>query len=362
MRYQKIKKKIKIFFSSKNYWLKLITCHSIFFTIPNFVYSQACLSFDNELKNGIACVASYKNILYAGGGFDKKSGSNSNYIAKWAQSKWVPLEQEIDGPVSSMIVFNSELFIVSNFTKTGSFNSSYISKWNGNQWSVVGNKDDTINGEIYSIIVHKDKLIIGGNFTGIGAKPISYIACWDGNSWTSIGGKINGPVQKISSFKNDLYVVTRADSLGQGIYSTIFLLENNLWKTHGSLNSVKFVEITSLQVYDNGLFVGGQTSSGNKNLSCHNLVKWNSAEMECYDFSNTGNGVLDIFLHNNKLFIACYFLPPLSKNPEFKIIAWDGVKQIADNKINVFYDEIKKIFVFENKLYLIKGGCVCALD
>ena len=62
-----------------------------------------------------------------------------------------------------------------DFTIVGGMSANYIASWNGSSWSPLGSG---MNGPVDALMVYNDNLLVGGEFTSAGGKVSTYIAQW----------------------------------------------------------------------------------------------------------------------------------------------------------------------------------------
>lgn len=81
-----------------------------------------------------------------------------------------PLQQGLDGPVTSVYCKGSDVYVGGHFIAPINSNISqytgHVALWNGNQWSPLPWKG--FNGPVYSIISHSDSVLFGGQFDSTG--------------------------------------------------------------------------------------------------------------------------------------------------------------------------------------------------
>jgi hypothetical protein len=81
-----------------------------------------------------------------------------------------PLQQGLDGPVTSVYCKESIVYVGGHFTAPINSNVSeytgHVALWNENQWSPLPWKG--FNGPVYSIISHSESILFGGQFDSTG--------------------------------------------------------------------------------------------------------------------------------------------------------------------------------------------------
>ncbi len=135
---------------------------------------------DLALKNGIIqqMVFDRQNRLIVGGSFTEIAGVEANRIARWDGSRWMPLGNGFDGPVTAM-VFD-----------------------------------------------HQDHLVAGGSFLTADNRQASSVARWDGDSWSSFGSGLSDPYNPNDPFQKDSDNAVKIHSLAAGDTGSIFVTGN----------------------------------------------------------------------------------------------------------------------------------------
>lgn len=198
-----------------------------------------------------------------------------------------------------------------------------------NQWEVYG---EGINGPVNAMIVFQDELFVGGQFTSAGGVSVNNIAKWDGLKFESVGEGITGIIYAMVIFNDELYAA--------GNFNSFY----NIRKWNGSSWSKTFVTsnyptILSLATFNNKLYLGGKV-----------LEEW--------DGINQPPLVTDPF-ENRKIYSLCVFDSKLYIGGVLKASSGFGSPNLealnANGLTNSFtFDDlgVTALFVFANKLFI----------
>ena len=121
----------------------------------------------------------------------------------------------------------------------------------GQNWNALG---DGVDGPVNCLVVYKNQLYVGGMFTTAGGAPASNIARWDGEAWFPLASGTNGAVRTLFVHDGQLYVggdFTSCDGLA---CSFVARWDGIGWSSFGSgLNGPVF----SMTEYRRALYIGG---------------------------------------------------------------------------------------------------------
>lgn len=267
-----------------------------------------------------------------------------------SQNDWSPLQNGTNGGVYDLIVFNNELYAAGQFSVVGGMVRPNIAKWNGTAWSTVGGTSAILNYPVTKMIIYNNELYILGGFTTAGTTTISGgIAKWNGSTWVSVNFPLISPVCGYGDavvYNNELYVLTSSGmpsiykyngttwtqiaqgSIGGG-YRTLCVYNNELyasgnftttlplppgnnsgiskwngttWTDVGGLVVSPPIEVWSMEVHNNELYVGGDfnTIGG---ISATNIAKYNGSN---WSVANTGAAFLapvdELLSYNGNLY------------------------------------------------------------
>jgi hypothetical protein len=139
-----------------------------FYTYKNYadVYMNAFCVFDSNLYLG-------GNFLYYNLYFNSKKDTIVNNIAMWNGHKWSPLGKGVNGTIYALASYNNMLIAGGDFDSAGGVPVNNIAAWNGTSWSAFGNG---FNGPIYTLAVFDSNLYAGGDFSSPGNGIVEYIS------------------------------------------------------------------------------------------------------------------------------------------------------------------------------------------
>lgn len=151
------------------------------------------------IANGtVFALCTYNGSLYAGGSFTIAGGITTGGLARWNGTAWSAVGGSFSGTVLALAVYNNELYIGGQF-------GGAITKFNGTSFSALG--AGGANGPVRALAVGADGfLYLGGDFTVIlGTFAADRVARWNGTSLSAVRGGLNGPVQALQSFRNEIH-------------------------------------------------------------------------------------------------------------------------------------------------------------
>lgn len=126
-------------------------------------------------------------------------------------------------------------------------------------WNALGSG---VNGTVNAVIVYNNQLVVAGSFS----TPSSNIARWNGTAWLPLVSGINGPVYALTIYNGNLIAGGKFSNVGNNIAS----FNGTAWTSIGlGTNDTVF----SLAVYSSFLRVGGAfTTAGGVN--CRRLAAY----------------------------------------------------------------------------------------
>lgn len=231
-------------------------------------------------------VLPYGDII-AGGEFTIAGGIQTNYIARWNGSVWMPLGLGVNDRVRALAVLpNGDLIAGGDFLTAGGVPANYIARWNGSSWSPL---DGGVGGRVIALtIVSNGDLIAGGDFTHVAGSSANYIARWNGVSWSSLGTGMNDRVFALAVMPNgDVIAGGQFTTAGGATANRVARWDGVLWTQIGSgMSGGEVPQVSALAVLPNGhLVAGGKfTSAGSSNASC--IAHWDG-----FMWSPLGTGV-----------------------------------------------------------------------
>lgn len=353
--------------------MRKLILFSLAFTTTLVLNAQTWSALGAGVNQQVNCLALYSDSLYAGGDFTFVNGTttSAHYIAKWNGTTWSPLGSALNNTVSAMITYNNELYVGGNFTTAGGNTAKYIARWNGTSWSSVGSG---LNQRVYSLAVYNGELYVGGDFTIAGGVPSNYIAKWNGTTWSNLGSGVNGatyhtvramavynselvvggtfssadgnPVENIAKWDGTIFsylnIVNNGPNLGipavlnllsddttlylggsftnpGGIGGNIgYITANTYGRIGGGVyTSVGTTVVTSLAVYNNELYLGGNFTQGNNGpVATNKILKWTGGNSwTSQGWVTLGNGITGgtspkvnaLLVYNNELYVGGAF-------------------------------------------------------
>jgi hypothetical protein len=180
-----------------------------------------------------------------------------------------------------------------NFTTAGGATVNRIAGWDGVDWSALTGPSGTgADGAVFALTEFEGDLIAGGSFINAGGVPVSGIASWDGTQWSPLVGSSGVPGVTVAP-------------LGF---------------------------VSSLQVYNGDLYVGGAFPRAGGTLTVNNIARWDGNDWSALPgpggvgVTLTGSSsapVWDLTLHAGELVAAGTFdsAGGVSAN---SVASWDG--------------------------------------
>ncbi len=277
--------------------------------------------------------------LYAGGSFSTASGTTQTFnIARRVGTNWSSLGFGVNGRVLSLYNLNGTLQVGGSFSQVGTSNANNIARWSGSNWSRLScqdNNDIGISGTVSSIIKKGTDIYASGSFIYVDNKYVNYIARFDGTSWHSLSFGLNGHVNSMEIYGNDLYVCGNFQQ--QQSSSTLALGYVARWTgsswaaVGGGVSSTANV----LKIFNGELYIAGYfTQAGGQ--PANRIAKWNGSS-----WSAVGHGVNfyinAMTVHNNELYIGGIFRTSNGVNLN-RVAKWDGTNWVplgagVDNEV-----------------------------
>ena len=199
-------------------------------------------------------------------------------------------------------------------------------------WSPI---NGGVNGHVNAIVEFQNDIIVAGAFTQAGGFPALNIARWNGTNWEDVGGGLNGEIHALAVFGTDLVAAGKfLQTTTNDTAYRVFRFDGNQWFPLGTgfLNRTNEV-VKTLFVHNGFLYAGGnfklhQTSGGASNIARLNSNAW----------QNMGDGldleVLSITAYQNDIIAGGKFTA--SDTAQVNHVArWDNGKwQRIGNGLN----------------------------
>lgn len=166
--------------------------------------------------------------------------------------------------VTDIVEYKNNMYICGLIGYFGTKLIKGVAKWNGTKWDSLGVQING-GGGILTFKIFNNELYMGGQFSGIGSLNENTIVKYDGTNWLPVGTtpfpyiyvSTTVNINSMEVYNNELYVGgTFYDSLGNHICIAKF--DGTNWKTVGVTMYGGFSYITTLKVYNNKLYVAGR--------------------------------------------------------------------------------------------------------
>jgi len=203
----------------------------------------------NGVNSTVYAIAVNGNDVYAGGDFTEAGGTAVNYLAQWNGSAWSPLGSGVYGEVAnieiyypslipfyfsdprvmSMVFHDGNLYAGGYFTTADGAAVNHIARWDGSEWHNLGSGfyffDPVFEFYEFEHAFIKGIAVSGNSIYAGGLTESGYIQQWKEDSWANMGSgcngvywdgteSINGRVEAICSYGDDVYVGGRFDTAG----------------------------------------------------------------------------------------------------------------------------------------------------
>lgn len=280
--------------------------------------------------DGIARVrklATYNNLLYAAGDFNRAGSVVANGIARWNGTQWSALGTGVGprvvengsnqpGAIYSVATApNGHVYVAGRFTHIDGVAANGVARWDGTQWSalggglidrgVLGGGTDVFPAYVYALAVAPNgDLYAGGMFTDAGNVRSRNIARWNGTQWTALGtgvtgsGMFNiGQVEAIAINGNNVYVGGIFNNASGTSVNNLAMWNGSSWSDVGGGVSTPIDDpspVQALLVLNNALYVGGTfTQAGNKNITA--LARWDGANWSAVGPTFSASGTVTVY-------------------------------------------------------------------
>jgi trimeric autotransporter adhesin len=147
--------------------------------------------------------------LYAAGFFGVPGAPHLRTgVLRWTGADWVTVGTGYPDDCFALTTWQGML-TCGGLDLYGTWNG--ITAWNGQQWLQLGGG---VNGVVKALATFDpdgagplpEMLFAGGGFGSAGGLPASGIAAWDGISWRALGDGVDGTVEALEVYENQLYV------------------------------------------------------------------------------------------------------------------------------------------------------------
>lgn len=254
---------------------------------------------------------SYNNTIVTGGNIIH-SNTMHDYIAKWETNSFTSFYtlpgKGLDYPVTSFALYNNQLICGGEFYFAGSEYRRNISAYDGTSWQIVGDSDITFTNYMGVKCLYE----YNGNILASGYNNQDFpVLQYDGVSWTEFVTfpfftRIEDMIEYdgMMIFSGNLTYFDGVDSSHNlvGYDGANFhtfgtgTLGNNM---HPNLQNV----ITSLEVYDNKLIIGG-CFSWVDSVYMPRFAAWDGSSWSDLGFPYDWQWIHDMTIHDGKLIVA----------------------------------------------------------
>lgn len=235
---------------------------------------------DASLSVGVKAMTTHEGALYAGGSFDYTAGGwELNNLAWFDGASWGPTGGGVR-PTGSVAALES---IYNDSTHSqwlvvgGNYSSSQqgIAYYTSFDWwrSLPGGVP---NGPINTMCKWGDPgfFAAGGSFTSIGDSAALNVALWKNGGWNHLGNGLNGTVNDLCVYKNQLYAAGNFSYSGLQSLNNIAVWVGGYESGHWSplLNGVNG-PVNALTIFGDRLIVAGQFSNAG-GIPASNIAQW----------------------------------------------------------------------------------------
>lgn len=235
-------------------------------------------------------------------------------------SVWTDLGSEIDGEVTSMVVYENEVYIAGDFTLNGNVFS--FAKISGDEVMEVS----AVSGIVNDMEVYDGKIWMAGAFFD-GSQDL---AIWDGENITYSGAYMSkyGQAFDLLNHENQLYVSGFSTGI-IGETHSVQRLDGDMWSFLGQFNG----PVYSLEYYENRLIAAGDFSAF-YNEEWNEVATLRVAAFDEVNWEAMGTGMSSAVrnLENiDGVLWACADLFDLSENPGFGLGTFNPETEIWDS-------------------------------
>ncbi len=170
------------------------------------------LSNSNAILPVVTSLASWEDVLYAGGNFVRSGDAWMPGLARWNGTNWSALPGIAAARVNRLVVDDEGLFVAGNLRFTGDTNAYGVAHWDGSSWETYDSRI-RVDDSVRCIAVRDDTVFISGSFSAIADTPISYNAYWNGDVWQALPGLTNRTFRALVIHAGELY--------GSGLFTRI---------------------------------------------------------------------------------------------------------------------------------------------
>ncbi|MFA6150958.1 MAG: T9SS type A sorting domain-containing protein [Chitinophagaceae bacterium] len=217
-------------------------------------------------------------------------------------SNCAPIGRGVDGGVHELYVDEGReyLYIGGQFAEVDSSitanNIAYVTEASGTYtWHNLGTG---VNGKVNAIAKFEDNIFVAGSFDSAGGNPAANVAYWDGSTWHN-AGCLDGEVNDLLVFGGTLYASGSFKSCAAESGMNFASWNGTSWHTIPGLEG----RINTMEVVADNIVLGGQF---NYDTAANvNAIKWNPINSFKAFSNKVNNEVMDFEMYNDTLHAVC---------------------------------------------------------
>lgn len=297
----------------------------------------------------------YNGDLYVAGTFDTAGGIPVSCIAKWDGTSWSPVGSGIklhleNDQAFAMTVYNNALYLGGRFDTVGGIPATNIAKWDGSSWTAVGaglgvarNTVAADSDLVISLSVYNNMLVAGGAFSDASGLSVNNVAAWNGSTWSTLGSGVNGGVQTMVNYQNDLYASLINTNAGQNTYF-ISKWDGSSWSNvvGGPGTGANYYGYLNSLLPFNGKLLGAGAFSivNNSSTFTTGIAQWDGSTWSSFlDLADPQTGYYQMMVYNSHLYTVGEFKhagTTSAKNIAEYTCATSGIDEIEKNSVSLY--------------------------
>jgi len=224
-----------------------------------------------ETRQNAFAFYQHDSDLYAMGTFDSIGGVQAAQVARYDGTSWNSIGTATFGggsAVNCALHYQGDLYIGGGFHDTV---GNCLAKWDGQQWTGFGNFFSGGIDAVNCMVEYNGQLYIGGYFTTASGSPGNFIARWDGTTWTQVGGGLaGGQLYDMQVYNGELWVCGQITAAGGIAVVGLAKYDGTDWCNVGTFDNIT----TSIEVYNNELYIGGGFWTVDGDSVTSKVLKW----------------------------------------------------------------------------------------
>jgi hypothetical protein len=154
-------------------------------------------------SDSVSALASWNDLLVAGGSFGTAGGVPVANVASWNGSAWSPLGAGLDGVTLTFAALGADLVAGGTFTHAGGEPASGVARWDGAAWHAMG----TRCVDIRDFAQVDGVLYAAGHFRDADDLVRQTVARWTGTEWDLMGSGVpqGYDILWVEGYHGDLY-------------------------------------------------------------------------------------------------------------------------------------------------------------